>query len=99
MKTLLITLATAAALLANAAYAADTSSSNGNVRSFDSNPQTLFGGRGLDREPTASIGSAVSSGEVFSGIERIHGREAHVRYTIQNGKKKIISKSFRSSDR
>lgn len=99
MKTLMLTLATVATLVAGAAHAADTSGSNGEVRTFDSNPQTLFGGLTLDREPTASIGSAVSAGQVFTGIERIHGREANVRYMIVDGQKKIISKSFRSSDR
>ncbi|MGB7432239.1 MAG: hypothetical protein WA921_07200, partial [Ahrensia sp.] len=70
----------------------------GDVRAFDSNPQTLFGGAALDLEPTASIGG-VAEGQVFTGLEVINGRDAEIRYTLDGGVKNIISKSFRSSDR
>ncbi|MGB7431525.1 MAG: hypothetical protein WA921_03560 [Ahrensia sp.] len=96
MKTLLITLATAATLMAGAAHAASTSSSTGDVRAFDSNPQTLFGGAALDLEPTASIGG-VSEGQVFVEQQFINGREANVRYTLDGGVKNIVSKSFTAS--
>lgn len=98
MKTLMITLATAATLIAGAANAASTSNSEGAVRAFNPNVQTLFGGAALDLEPTASIGG-VSAGQVFVGHELVNGREATVRYTLDGGQKNIISKSFRSSDR
>lgn len=99
MKTLLITLATTVTLIAGAANAASTSNSEGTVRVFNPNVQTIFGGGALDIEPTASIGYAAVAGQVFTDQEVIGGREATVRYTLDGGVKNIISKSFRSSDR
>lgn len=99
MKTFLITLATASTLIAGAANAASTSNSDGEVRVFNPNQQTLFDGAALDLEPTASINAMSADGQVFSGTQMINGRDADIRYTIEGGEKNIISKSFRSSDR
>ena len=98
MKTLALTLAAAATVFAGAAHAASTSNADGDVTSFNSNPQTLFGGSVLDLEPTASIGGAVSAGQVFAEETTINGRDVMVRYTLDGGEKNIISKSFGSSD-
>ncbi|MEM0899345.1 MAG: hypothetical protein AAGI92_05285 [Pseudomonadota bacterium] len=100
MKTLALTIAAAATVLAGAAHAASTSNADGEVRVFNPNPQTLFGSSALDLEPTASVGGvAAAAGQVFSGRETINGREANIRYTIEGGERNIISKSFTSSDR
>lgn len=98
MKTLLITAATVATLFAGAAHAASTSNSDGDVRVFNPNPQTLFGGAALDLEPTASFG-AVSSDQVFAESTFINGRSAEIMYTLDAGEKNIVSIVYRSSDR
>ncbi|MGB7433184.1 MAG: hypothetical protein WA921_12020 [Ahrensia sp.] len=98
MKTLLISLATVATLLAHAAFAASTSNSAGDVRVFDPNKQALFGSTVLDLEPTAAV-SGVVSDQVFTGTQLINGRDADVRYTIEGGQQTILSMIFRSSDR
>ena len=98
MKTLALTIAAAATVLAGAAHAASTSNADGDVRVFNPNAQTLFGGAALDLEPTASIGAGVSAGQVFTAEETVNGREVLIRYTLDGGERNIISKSFQSSD-
>ena len=97
MKTLALTIAAAATVLAGAAHAASTSNADGDVRVFNPNAQTLFGGAALDTEPTASIGAGLSSGGVFTEEVNVNGRRALIRYSVEGGQKNIISKSFRSS--
>lgn len=100
MKTLIIALATSAALISGA-HAANTSFSTGDGfdRSNHVVDQTLFGGAVLDVEPTASIGGVVAAGnQVLTGRERINGREFSIRYTLNaDGSKNIVSKSATSS--
>jgi len=102
MKTLTLTLAAVATLMAGAAHAASTSSSTGEVTAFNPNKQVLFGGPanvgGLDLEPTASIGAS-TQGQVFTADTVINGRDVMIRYKVEGGERVILNKSFHSSER
>ena len=94
MKTLALTLAAAATLIAGAANAASFGNDD-NLRVHNPNKQTLFGGAVLDAEPTASV-VAVAGEQIFTTQEFINGREATVKRDASGA---IISKSYTGSDR
>ena len=95
MKKLILASAATLLVAGSAQAASNNSFSQGN----GPEPRAFTAKAGLDLEPTASIGTVSMGPVIMRGTEFIGGRDAHVVYTLDNGVKTIISKSYRSSDR
>jgi len=106
MRKFSIIFAIATVFAAGAANAASTSSSTGDVETFNPNKQSLFGGynaglTGLDVEPTASVGAPMvaASGQRYTESTYINGRSAEVQFQIVDGQREMTNIEYRSSDR
>lgn len=93
MKTLLITIATLATLMASAALAGPA----GDVRVLTPLKQGALQNAALGIEATDFVG-ARGTNKFMTGAQRINAYKVPKLFTFDGGKQTIIAKAFRSSD-